>query len=125
MAISNKGQFPGTYGEAEKYLCTGPICKKSEDLWPLLKILTEGRIRGDPSNVDLKKIKVISIEEIDILLMHFTKDVVNIQKKVVTELSSLGCEIRRDIKKIEHMEEAVNQRKSFNYLKRLKYGLHY
>eukprot|EP01080_Neovahlkampfia_damariscottae_P003408 gene3408-5953_t len=108
LAISNKGQFPGTYGEADKYLCTGPICKKSEDLWPLLKILSEGRIRGDPSNVDLKKIKVISIEEIDIFLMHFTRDVVNIQKKVVTELTNLGCEIRRDVKKIEHMEEAVD-----------------
>jgi fatty acid amide hydrolase 2 len=74
----------------------------------LLNILTEGRVRGDPSKVDFKKLKVISIEEIDIPLMHFTMEVVECQKKVVSELSSLGCEIRRDVKKIEHMDNAVD-----------------
>jgi fatty acid amide hydrolase 2 len=37
--VPNTGQFPIASGPARRYLCTGPICRRAEDLWPLLSIL--------------------------------------------------------------------------------------
>ena len=47
------------------FLCTGPIVKKSEDLWPLLNILSSPKVpKGNPSDVDFSRLRVFSIEQI-------------------------------------------------------------
>jgi len=37
--VPNEGQYPCASGEAMRYLTTGPLCRKAEDLWPLLKLM--------------------------------------------------------------------------------------
>jgi len=97
-----------SYGESNKYNCTGPLCKKSEDLWPILKILSENRVRGDPLRVNFREIKVISLEGNGAFLMDIRQDLIDAQRKVVNHLESLGSIIRRDITKIENLEYSVD-----------------
>ncbi|MFW5740001.1 MAG: amidase, partial [Myxococcota bacterium] len=37
--IPNTGQFPIAHNEARRYLTTGPLCRRAEDLYPLVQIL--------------------------------------------------------------------------------------
>lgn len=37
--VTNEGQFPGPSGRVDRYLSTGPLCRRAEDLEPLLRIL--------------------------------------------------------------------------------------
>jgi fatty acid amide hydrolase 2 len=69
--VPSTGQFPAADGEARRFLTTGPLARRAEDLWPLLRILAgpDGadpacvpfRL-GDPSTVDLRKVRVLSVE---------------------------------------------------------------
>jgi fatty acid amide hydrolase 2 len=52
---------------ALRYMCTGPMCKRADDLWPLLKIMAgpdgvdtyqQHLELGDPSQVDIKSLRV-------------------------------------------------------------------
>ncbi len=61
--ISNDGQFPTAHGDAQRYLCSGPITRRAEDLWPLLKILAGGDAPGDPDRVELRGLVVLDIAE--------------------------------------------------------------
>jgi fatty acid amide hydrolase 2 len=40
--VPNAGQFPLAHGRASRFLATGPLCRRAEDLWPLLQLL-QGR----------------------------------------------------------------------------------
>jgi fatty acid amide hydrolase 2 len=44
--IPNTGQYPHAEGEAGRYLCTGPLCRRAEDLTPLI------RLAAGPDQVD-------------------------------------------------------------------------
>ena len=66
------GQFPIARNEALRYLTTGPLCRRAEDLWPLLKVLAgpDGKDGGctpiplgDPAVVSMKGLTVIVVEE--------------------------------------------------------------
>ena len=65
------GQFPTAHGEALRYLTTGPLCRRAEDLMPLLRVLAgpDGQDEGcrafalgDPRAVDVSALSVVSIE---------------------------------------------------------------
>lgn len=67
--VPNTGQFPVAHGEALKYLATGPICRRAEDLMPLLRLLAgpdgrdpivETRDLKDPI-VDYSKLQVVNV----------------------------------------------------------------
>jgi fatty acid amide hydrolase 2 len=62
--VSNEGQFPLPEGDALRYVTTGPLARRAEDLRPLLGILAgpEAEI-GDPAAVDLAGIEVVSVED--------------------------------------------------------------
>ncbi|MBI9076718.1 MAG: amidase [Desulfatibacillum sp.] len=70
--VPNSGQMPMAEGRVAFYCTTGPLCRKAEDLMPLLKIMAgpDGHDPecaameiGDPGKVDLSKIKVLSVPE--------------------------------------------------------------
>ncbi|MFT4626839.1 MAG: fatty acid amide hydrolase 2 [Myxococcota bacterium] len=68
--IPGTGQHPCGHGEVLRYQTTGPLCRRAEDLWPLVKILAgpdgvdTGCLDwplGDPDTVDLSGLRVLDI----------------------------------------------------------------
>ncbi len=69
--VPNLGQFPVSHGEGLRMLATGPICRRAEDLWPLMRVLAgphpdepsvDHRLQGDPSIVNLRGLRVCVAE---------------------------------------------------------------
>lgn len=65
--VPNTGQYPAAHGVAQRYVTTGPIARRAEDLLPLLRVLAgpdgieAGCIDasiGDPGEVDLSRLVV-------------------------------------------------------------------
>ena len=71
--VPNTGQIPLPVGAMNHNCVTGPIARRAEDLWPLLKILAgpdgtdsfceAGKLYGDPSAVRLADLHIISIAD--------------------------------------------------------------
>jgi len=65
--ISNLGQYPPSSPGIEDLLCTGPLARRSEDLYPLLRVLLAGDAAGDrlqdPASVDIGSLTVVCVEE--------------------------------------------------------------
>ncbi|MCB1152353.1 amidase [bacterium] len=70
--IPNTGQYPISFDGTLNYLATGPICRRAEDLWPLVKLMagpdgvdpnTREQPLGDPGTVDLTSLTVVDIED--------------------------------------------------------------
>jgi fatty acid amide hydrolase 2 len=68
--VPNSGQFPIAENDALRYLTTGPLCRRAEDLWPLLRILAgpdgeDARCApiplGDPTRVTLEGMRVVVV----------------------------------------------------------------
>lgn len=68
--VPGTGQYPAASGAAQRYLCTGPLCRKAEDLWPLLRVLAgpdgmdagcEPMDLGDPSAVGIDRLRVLVV----------------------------------------------------------------
>ena len=60
--VPNGGQFPSAHGEGQRLLCTGPLARRGEDLWPILDILAgPGTLTGHPSDVDLRGLVVLDV----------------------------------------------------------------
>jgi fatty acid amide hydrolase 2 len=69
--VPNTGQFPAGVGDISKYLVSGPIARKVEDLMPILRVLAgpDGHDPacvpmplGDPSAVDLREVTVYPVD---------------------------------------------------------------
>ena len=69
--VPGTGQHPIAENEALRFLTTGPLCRRAEDLMPLLRILAgpDGRDTGcvafdlgDPEAVDLSRLRVLVVE---------------------------------------------------------------
>jgi fatty acid amide hydrolase 2 len=71
--VPNTGQYPLPEGEMNRNCVTGPIARRADDLWPLLKILAgpdgidpvcgEITLRGDPKRVKLAKLRVFAVRD--------------------------------------------------------------
>ncbi|NOY25751.1 MAG: amidase [Oligoflexia bacterium] len=68
--VPNTGQFPGIMDGTNAFLSTGPLVRRVEDLWPLLKILAgpdgvdihcKDATLIDPATVDLSALDVIPL----------------------------------------------------------------
>jgi fatty acid amide hydrolase 2 len=68
--VPNSGQFPCAENDALRYLTTGPLCRRAEDLMPLLRVLAgpdgidarcEAVSLGDPRAVKLEGLRVVVI----------------------------------------------------------------
>ena len=69
--VPGSGQHPLAENEALRYLTTGPLTRRAEDLFPLLEILAgpdgedEGVLEfelGNPANVDVSTLRVVIVE---------------------------------------------------------------
>ncbi len=70
--VPNTGQWPIAENEALGYLCTGPLARRAEDLWPLVRVLAGpdgecGACRplalGDPAEVELASLRVLDVHD--------------------------------------------------------------
>jgi fatty acid amide hydrolase 2 len=59
--VPNEGQFPVAEGDALRLLSPGPICRRAEDLMPVLRILAAAD-PGDPATVDIEGLEVLVVE---------------------------------------------------------------
>lgn len=96
------GQYPIAHGRARYLLATGPICRKAEDLWPLLQTLagpdgedetTTNALRGTPSDVDLSRLTVLVVRENGRLdVSDELKDAI---ERAALALSRRGAKVKR------------------------------
>ncbi|MGH8494185.1 MAG: amidase [Moraxellaceae bacterium] len=61
--VPNAGQYPIAEGKVQDYLSTGPICRRAEDLEPLLRILggASAAALQSADSVDFDKLRVFSL----------------------------------------------------------------
>jgi len=60
--VPNTGYWPDVPGALDEFLCTGPMTRSAEDLWPLLDVLSAGKLEGHPNDVDLRDVTVFPVE---------------------------------------------------------------
>jgi len=59
--VPNEGQFPVTStARGQQMLATGPLCRRAEDLAPLLSVLSQRPIT-DPASVDMASLRVLDV----------------------------------------------------------------
>ncbi|MCS6912558.1 MAG: amidase [Myxococcales bacterium] len=99
--VPNTGQFPIASGPALRYLTTGPLCRRAEDLWPLLRLLAgpDGQdsacqdiALGEPSSVHIHELDVISIESNGI--RPPSAELLAAQRRCAEALAAAGARVR-------------------------------
>ena len=100
--VPGTGQFPAAGGEAMRFLTTGPICRRAEDIFPLLQILAgpdgvdpecrEFDLR-DPADVDLSTLTVLDVP--DNGRTPVSGELRAAQRRVIDHLVSLGATVKR------------------------------
>ena len=111
--VPNTGQFPVATGAGLRYLTTGPMCRKAEDLMPLLRVLvgpdgldTECRPfpLGDPASVDLSGLDVMIVETNG--AVGVSRDLREAQRNAANALQNRGACIRTErIEALRHSFE--------------------
>ncbi len=100
--IPNTGQYPNATGPQVRFLCTGPITRKAEDLWPLVKLLAgpdgldegcETMPLGDPATVRLDRLHVLSIESMGFL--RVAPELVAAQRRASETLAAAGARVEQ------------------------------
>jgi fatty acid amide hydrolase 2 len=89
--VDNTGQYPVANGVALRYLTTGPLARRAEDLAPLLEILAGCKL-GDPAGVDLAGLTVVSVE--DNGRMKVSADLRAAQRDAAEALAARGARLR-------------------------------
>lgn len=60
--VSNDGQYPTAHGKMGRYLATGPLCRRAEDLMPLLRLMAgPKKVLQDPESVPIEGMKVMVV----------------------------------------------------------------
>ncbi len=99
--IPNTGQWPIAENEALRYLTTGPITRRAEDIWPYLKALAgpDGEDEGcqlielgDPADVDLAGLQVITVA--DNGRTRVSPELKSAQRLCADHLANLGARVR-------------------------------
>ncbi|MCB9592685.1 MAG: amidase [Sandaracinaceae bacterium] len=98
--VPNTGQWPIAEGEALRYLSTGPLARRAEDLWPLLTTLAgpdgedeacEARELGDPATVDVASLRVLNVADNGTTWVH--RDLRRAQADAAAALTSRGADV--------------------------------
>lgn len=101
--IPNTGNYPIAHGDALRYMTTGPLVRRAEDLWPVIRILagpdgTDPECRafwlGDPEVVDLTRLRVLVIEDNGIVPVH--PELRSALFEAAGHLSGLGARVEYD-----------------------------
>jgi fatty acid amide hydrolase 2 len=99
--VPGTGQYPMAHGRARRYLTTGPIARRAEDLWPLLTLIAgpdgeDGECApfalGDPASVRIDGLDVVSIEDNGALQVD--RRLVAAQRKAAEALRARGARVR-------------------------------
>lgn len=92
------GQFPSGDGTTLRYLSTGPLCRRAEDLYPLMTILAgpdghDSECRHwpltDPETVDITRLRVLSIA--DNGRNPVSPELTRAQERTLAHLATLGA----------------------------------
>lgn len=98
--IPNWGQYPNGVNETGRYLTSGPICRRAEDLWPLIRILAgpDGKDPnvipfelGDPAAVKIPRLRVIDVPDNGWLKIH--PDLRRAQQRAARALADAGAHV--------------------------------
>lgn len=101
--IPNTGQWPIAENEALRYLTTGPLSRRAEDLMPLVRILAgpdgedtgcEEIPLGDPADVDLSQLRVLDMATDGRARVH--PELRAAQQRAADHLASLGATVVRE-----------------------------
>lgn len=100
--VPNSGQFPATDSTVHGYLTTGPICRRAEDLMPLLRLMAgpddqdavcRAMPLGDPDEVDLSRLRVLHVPDNGFLSV--SDDLREAQDRVAAHLVSRGAKLEK------------------------------
>lgn len=108
--VPGSGQYPPAKGAALRYLTTGPLCRKAQDLWPLLTLLAgpdgidtgcQSYQLGDPAHVAVHKLNVLNVPWNGRLAV--AADLQAAQSKVADHLATIGAKVRyQHFDELEH-----------------------
>ncbi|KAH9525570.1 Fatty-acid amide hydrolase 2 [Bulinus truncatus] len=96
--VDNSGQYPIASTKAMPLLGTGPMCRFSSDLIPMLKVIAQpdhiSRLKLD-EKVEISKIKVISVPDDNgsLFVSRVDKELIDIQRKVLEVLKKEGAAV--------------------------------
>ncbi|MBM4377214.1 MAG: amidase [Deltaproteobacteria bacterium] len=91
--VDNAGQFPITTGVAQRYLTTGPLCRRAEDLELLMSVLAPDAAREPASDVRLEGLEVLSVTT---GLTRVSEDLIDAQRRAERVLEDRGARVRRE-----------------------------
>lgn len=100
--VPNSGQFPATESTEYGYLTTGPLCRRAEDLMPLLELMAgpDGQDAvcrpmdlGNPADVDVGSLRVLHVAGNGFLSV--SPDLTAAQEQVARHLESRGARVER------------------------------
>ena len=95
------GQFPAPIGDARRYITTGPLARKAEDLWPFLQAIAGPDpadpsgpcfTLGDPAQVRLADLQVLDVPDNGTTPVH--PELRAAQRSVAEHLASRGARVR-------------------------------
>ncbi|MCO4771489.1 MAG: amidase [Deltaproteobacteria bacterium] len=108
--VPNTGQFPIAENQALRYLTTGPLARRAEDLMPLLEVLAgpdgvdtgcEPMELGDPSSVDLSSLRVLDMVSDGRTRVH--RELQEAQERAASHLEGLGATVVREpLRELRH-----------------------
>ncbi|MDQ8037099.1 MAG: amidase [Pedobacter sp.] len=89
--VPNEGQYPMAEGKVQDYLSTGPLCRRADDIEPLLRIM------GGPSAAGLKPADSVDFEKLRVFSLSPDRgprakpDLLAAQARAVEELRKAGA----------------------------------
>lgn len=108
--VPNTGQYPIAENEALRYLSSGPLARRAEDLMPLLRVMAgpDGKDAeckpcklGDPSKVRIADLNIIDVEGNG--KIHVTPDLKEAQQKAARALESCGASVQEaKVNRLKH-----------------------
>jgi fatty acid amide hydrolase 2 len=99
--VPGTGQWPISENEALRYLTTGPIARRAEDLFPYLQVVAgpdgeDEQCRpfelGDPATVSIDGLEVITVA--DNGSIRVSSELRQAQRRVADHLANLGARVR-------------------------------
>lgn len=60
--VPNAGYWPDVPGALDEFLCTGPMTRCADDLWPVLKVIAADKLKGHPDDIDLRDVTIYPVE---------------------------------------------------------------
>lgn len=91
--VPNEGQYPGPQGSIDDFLSTGPLCRRAEDLEPLLRIM------GGPNAACLKPVADVDLRKLRVLYLkpdrgpRARRDMRDAQARAVQALQAAGAAV--------------------------------